>query len=45
MADDDRQRLLLDPTPFAPTELLAEDVNHSVDVGDASIDVDHHPRH
>ena len=41
MADDDRQQLLLDPTPFAPTELLAEDVDHSVDVGDASVDVNH----
>ena len=41
MADDDRQRPLLDPTLFAPTELLAEDVDHSVDVGDASIDVNH----
>ena len=41
MADDDRQRPLLDPTLFAPTELLAEDVDHSVDVGDASIEVNH----
>ena len=41
MADDDRQRPLLDPTLFAPTELLAEDVDHSVDVGDASVEVNH----
>ena len=32
MADDDRQRPLLDPTLFAPTELLAEDVDHDVPV-------------
>ena len=41
MADDDRQQLLPDPTPFAPTELLAEDIDHSVDVGDASVDVNY----
>ncbi len=39
--DDDSGRPLLDPTLFAPTELLAEDVDHSVDVGDASVEVNH----
>ena len=38
---DDRGRSLLDPTPFPPTEPLAENVDHSVDVGDASAEVDH----
>lgn len=39
--DDDRQRPLLDPTLFAPTELLTEDMDHSIDVGDTSVEVNH----
>jgi len=39
MADDDRP--LIDPRLFTPTELLSEDMDHSIDVGDTSVDVHH----
>lgn len=38
---DDKERPLIDPTLFAPTELLSEDMDHSIDVGDTSVDVHH----
>lgn len=39
MADDERP--LIDPRLFTPTELLSEDMDHSIDVGDTSVDVHH----
>lgn len=40
MDDDDRP--LIDPRLFAPSELIGEDVEHSVDVtGDTSVEVNH----
>lgn len=42
MSDDEEQRPLFDPRLFAPTELLAEDVDHTVDVaGDTTVEVTH----
>jgi hypothetical protein len=39
MADDERP--LIDPRLFTPTELLSEDMDHSIDVGDTTVDVHH----
>lgn len=39
MADDERP--LIDPRLFTPTELLSEDMDHSIDVGDTSVEVHH----
>ena len=39
MADDERP--LIDPRLFTPTELLSEDIDHSIDVGDTTVEVHH----
>lgn len=43
MADDDREpKPLFDPRIFTPNELLAEDMEHNVDVtGDTNVEVNH----
>jgi hypothetical protein len=39
MTDDERP--LIDPRLFTPTELLSEDMDHSIDVGDTRVEVHH----